>query len=53
VSREEKRDATAVSQWPFLVPTVKFICRERGFPDRFANNSFGGDFAADGPVNRK
>jgi hypothetical protein len=41
VSREEKRDATAVSRWPFLVLTVTFIFRERSFPDRFAKISFG------------
>jgi hypothetical protein len=44
VSREEKRDATAVSRWPFLVLTVTFICRERSFPDRFAKISFGSGF---------
>jgi hypothetical protein len=36
VSREEQRDATAVSRWPFLVLTVTSICRERSFPNRFA-----------------
>ena len=36
VSREEKRDETAVSRSPFLVLTVKFIRRERSFPNRFA-----------------
>jgi len=41
VSREEKRDAPAVTRWPFLVLTVTFICRERSFPDRFAKNLFG------------
>jgi hypothetical protein len=40
VSREEKRDATAVSRWPFLVLTVKFIRHERSSPGRFAKNSF-------------
>jgi hypothetical protein len=47
VSRAEKRDATAVSRWPFLVLTVAFICRERSFPGRFAKILFGGGFAAD------
>jgi hypothetical protein len=46
VSREEKRDATAVSRWPFLVLTVTFICRERSFPVRFAKISFGSGFSA-------
>jgi len=41
VSREEKRDATAVSRWPFLVLTVTFIYRERSSPGRFAKISFG------------
>jgi hypothetical protein len=40
VSREEKRDTTAASRWPFLVLTVKFIRRERSFPGRYAKNSF-------------
>jgi len=44
VSREEKRDATAVSRRPFLVLTVKFIRRERSSPDRFAKFSFDGGF---------
>jgi hypothetical protein len=48
VSREEKRDETAVSQRPILVLAVKFICRERSSPDRFAKNSFGGGFLAGG-----
>jgi hypothetical protein len=48
VSREEKRDATAVSRWPFLVLTVTFIYREHRSPGRFAKISFGGGFAADG-----
>jgi hypothetical protein len=38
VSREEKRDATAVSRWPFLVLTVTFIRRKRSFPGRFAKD---------------
>jgi hypothetical protein len=41
VSREEKRDETAVSRWPFLVLTDAFIGRERSFPDRFAKILFG------------
>jgi hypothetical protein len=41
VSREEKRDATAVSRWPFLVLTVTFIRRKRSFPGRFAKISYG------------
>ena len=44
VSREEKRDETAVSRSPFLVLTVKFIRRERSSPNRFAKISFGGGF---------
>ena len=48
VSREEKRDATAVSQRPFLVLAVKCICRERSSPDRFAKIYFGGGFSAVG-----
>ncbi len=46
LSREEKRDATAVSQRSFLVLTVTFICRERSFPVRFAKISFGSGFSA-------
>jgi hypothetical protein len=41
VSREEKTDATAVSRWPFLASTFKFICRKRSFPDRFGKILFG------------
>jgi hypothetical protein len=41
VSRKEKREATAVSRWPFLVLTVTFIYRQRSFPDRFAKIFFG------------
>jgi hypothetical protein len=44
VSREEKRDATAVSRWPFLVLTVKFIGRERSSRGRFAKIIFGRRF---------
>jgi hypothetical protein len=44
VSREEKRDATAVWQTPLLGLSVTFIAREHSFPDRFAKNSFGGGF---------
>jgi hypothetical protein len=36
VSREEKRDETAVWRTPLLVLAVKFIRRERSSPDRFA-----------------
>jgi hypothetical protein len=36
VSREEKRDATAVSRTPVLVLTVKLIRCERSFHGRFA-----------------
>jgi len=46
VSREEKRDATAVSRWPFLVLTVIFIRHERSFPGRFAKILFGCGFSA-------
>jgi len=35
VSREEKRDETALSQRPFLVLKLNFICREHDFRDRF------------------
>jgi hypothetical protein len=41
VGSEEKRDATAVTRWPFLVLTVKIIRRERRSPDRFAKIFFG------------
>ncbi len=41
MGREEKRDATAVSRWPFLVLTDTSICRERSFPNRFAKILFG------------
>ena len=41
VSRELKRDATAVSRWLFLVLAVASVCRERSFPNRFAKNFFG------------
>ena len=44
MSREEKRDKTAVSQGPFLVLTVTFIRRERSSAGRFAKISFGGGF---------
>jgi hypothetical protein len=44
VIREEKRDVTTVSRWPFLVLTVKFIDRERSSPDRFAKILFGSGF---------
>jgi hypothetical protein len=53
VSKEEKRDETAVSRWLFLVVTVAFICSDRSLLERFAKIHFGSDFAADGPVNRK
>ena len=46
VSREEKRDATAVSRWPFLVLTVKYNWREHSSPGRFAKIYFGGGFSA-------
>ena len=46
VISEEKRDATGVPQWPFLVLTVKFIHRERSSPDRFAKIFFGSGFSA-------
>jgi hypothetical protein len=41
VSREEKRDETAVLRTFLLVLAVTFIGRERSFPDRFAKISFG------------
>jgi hypothetical protein len=41
VSREEKRDETAVWQMPLRVLAFIFTCRERSFPDRFAKISFG------------
>ena len=41
MSREEKRDETAVWQTPLLVLAVTFIGRERSFPDRFAKIFFG------------
>jgi hypothetical protein len=49
VSREEKRDETAVWQTPLLVLAVTFIGRMRSSPSRFANNSFGGGFSASLP----
>ena len=44
VISEEKRDATGLLQWPFLVLTVEFIHRERSSPDRFAKLFFGSFF---------
>jgi len=41
VISEEKRDATGLLQWPFLVLTVKFIRSRCSSPSRFAKIFFG------------
>ena len=60
VISEEKRDATGLLQWPFMVLTIKFIRSERGSPDpltprrpshsdRFRCNGRESKFLADPP----
>jgi len=48
VRRDKKRDESALSQRPFLVLKLNFICREHDFRDRFGKNSFLAAYFFDG-----